>query len=282
MRRPIASVAAFLLSAASSVWAQGTCYPPDDSNEAKTFAILSVPLAYSGLGLVTRDQPWRVWAGIEVSYIPTIDEATRTPTYCRPGKEPENANLLGAIPRPRVGVTLPAHFAIEGSWVPPITVKGVTANLFGLALSWTYPVGQTLRLALRGHGTFGEIRAPITCPEEALSDPVSECFGGTISDDRYNPNIFGIDATLGWAPGSGRWRPYVGGGYNRLEPRFQVHFINRVGQLDDTKVAVDLNRAVVYGGLQWLPNRWLQVGGEVYAAPADDVTGRIFLKAFLN
>ena len=63
---------------------------------------------------------------------------------------------------------------------------------------------------------------------------------------------------------------------------YQVYFVNSVGQLDDTKVAVDLNRAVVYGGLQWLPNGWLQVGGEAYAAPADEITGRIFLKAYLN
>ena len=273
---------ALLLGATTSGWAQGTCFPADSSNEAKTFAIRSVPLAYSGLGVATRDQPWQVWAALEVSLVPTIDSATRTPTFCRQGKV-ENANLLDAFPRPRVGLTLPAHFAIEASWVPPITVNDVTANLFGLALSWTYPIGATLRLAVRGHTTLGEIKGPITCPEEAVTDTLNlECFGGTVSDDRYSPNIFGVDATLGWAPGSGRWRPYIGGGYNRLQPRFQVHFVRSDGSLDDTLVAVDLNRAVVYGGLQWLPNAWLQVGGEVYAAPADEVTGRIFLKAYLN
>jgi hypothetical protein len=282
MTRLAWSVGALFLGATTSGWSQGTCYPPDDSNEAQTFAILSVPLAYSGLGVVTRDKPWRVWAALDVSLVPTIDSATRTPTYCRPGKEAENTNLLGAFPRPRVGLTLPGHFAIEGSWVPPVTIKGVTANLFGLALSWTYPLGTAFRMALRGHATVGEIRAAITCPEEALTDPISECFGGTLSDDRFSPNILGVDATLGWAPGSGHWRPYVGAGYNRLQPRFDVHFVNRVGQLDDTKVVVDLNRAVVFGGLQWLPNAWLQVGGEAYAAPADEITGRIFLKAYLN
>jgi len=262
--------------------AQGTCRPPDDSNEAQVFGIQSVPLAYSGLGGGAVDRPGRVWAVLELSYLPSIDSVTRTPTICRPGKPAENTNPIDVFPRPRVGLVLPYHFSLEASWIPPVRVNGVRANLFGVSLAWTHAAGRTVSVAFRAHGTFGEIRAPVTCDDDALGDPASECFGGTKSDDRYRPNIFGVDATVALALGSGRWRPYVGGGYNRLEPRFQVHFVNSAGQLDDTRVEVGLNRGTVFGGLQWLPNGWLVVGGEAYAAPADAVTGRAFLRAYLN
>ncbi len=271
---------AVTLVAATSAWGQGVCRPPDTSNEAKTFGILSVPLAYSGLGGATHDRPWTVWAALEFSTVPTIDSATRVPSTCLPGKEAENTNLLSVMPRPRIGLTLPGHFFIEGSWVPPVNVNGVEANLFGLALGWSH--GSTVRITLRGHATIGEIRGPFTCPESALSDSASPCFGGTVSDDRYHPNIFGLDGTVAWAPGAGRWQLYAGGGYNRLEPEFQVHFVNRVGQLDDTQVIVELDRGTVFGGILWLPTSWLEAGGEIYAAPADAATVRLFAKVYLN
>jgi hypothetical protein len=132
--------------------------------------------------------------------------------------------------------------------------------------------------AIRAHGTFGSIRGPITCDDAALGEPTSECFQGTRSDDKYSPNIFGADFSLGWTMAGGRLRPYLGGGYNRLEPRFQVNFTNQFGVVDSTRIEVNLNRGVVFGGATWQLADRFGVTAEVYAAPADAVTARLVVR----
>ena len=254
--------------------AQGDCFPGPESNEAKTFAIFSVPLAYSPLSAPTTDVPkWKV--GLEVATLPNIDEETRTPTICRPGKGPENTDLLPALFRPRVAARLGAHLQVDASWIPPVRINGVKSNLFGLALGWNGAVGSKLTLGARAHTTLGEVNAPITCPEDALDDATSECFGGTESDDSYKPNIFGADVRLGLGTAESKVHPYAGLVYNRLQPRFQVNFTNSVGETDNRKVSVDMNRIAVFGGLTWKLGDSLGLAGEVYSTPADAVTFRL-------
>jgi hypothetical protein len=221
--------------------AQEDCYPGPESNEAKTLAIFSVPLAYSPLAAPVREQPsWRL--GLEVSTIPDVDDETATPTICRPGKGPENTDLLPALVRPRVVARLGAGLVLDASWVPPVRINGVKSNLFGVALGWNSAMSGSVTFGARVHGTFGEVNAPITCPEEALADPASECFEGTESDDSYKPNIFGADVRLGFGAAASKVHPYAGLGYSRLQPRFQVNFTNSAGELDNRRVIVDLNR----------------------------------------
>jgi len=258
----------------SVLFAQGDCFPGPESNEAKTLAIFSVPLAYSPLSAPTTDLPkWKV--GVEIATLPNIDEETRTPTICRPGKGPEHTDLLPALFRPRVAARLGEHLQIDASWIPPVRINGVKSNLFGLALGWNSGLGNKLTLGARAHTTLGEVNAPITCPEEALDDETSECFGGTESDDSYKPNIFGADVRLGLGAVEARVHPYAGLGYTRLQPRFQVNFTNSAGDLDDRKVSVDMNRLAVFGGLTWKLGESLGLAGEVYSTPADAVTFRL-------
>jgi len=275
--RAVAIAAALGVLSGGRAAAQGDCFPGPESNEAKTLAIFSVPLAFGPAGAPLT--AGRLAFGIEAVYLPNVDPATATPTICRPGKGPENTDLLFAAPRPRVALALGSGFMLEGSWIPPVRLNQVSANLFGVALAWTTALGGDHRLTLRGHGTFGRVRAPITCDDAALADPVSECFQGTRSDDSYRPNIVGADATVSWSLGGGRVQPYLGAGYNRLMPRFQVNFTNVAGQLDDRRVEVDLDRAVLFGGATWWPaGGRVGLSGELYAAPSDAITGRVAVR----
>src|SRR5439155_1074911 len=158
---------------------------------------------------------------------------------------------------------------------PPLRVGGVRANLFGVSVDKRFGRRNGVVLALRGHATFGSVRAPITCDDDALADPASECFGGRRSDDRFRPNIFGADLTAGAPLAQGRLRPYLGIGYTRLRPRFQVHFVNQLGVLDQRRVEVNLERLAVFGGATWAVTPRLGVTGELYAVPADGVSGRV-------
>jgi hypothetical protein len=263
----------------SPALAQGDCFPTRGSNEAKTFAIFSVPLAFAPAGAPAAAGP-RVRVGLELVYLPNVDPAIATPTQCRPGKGPENTDLLFAAPRPRLWVGLGGGFSVEGSWIPPVSLDQVEPNLFGLALAWTAVLRRGLALTLRGHGTLGRVRAPITCDDEALADPASECYQGTRSNDAYRPNIAGVEAILGRP--NGRVRPYLGLGYNRLMPRFQVDFTNAAGSTDRRRVEVELDRGVVFGGATWAPVAGLGVSGELYAAPADAVTARVAIRLGLG
>jgi hypothetical protein len=275
-RGGVAAVWLALLLPAASLAAQTVCRPPAGSNEARTLAIFSVPLAFGPAA--APDAAAGVWVGLEGVYLPSVDPALATATICRPGKGPEHTDLLPALPRPRVGLALPLGLALEASWVPPVRVAGVRANLFGFALAKDFGRRDGLAGALRVHATVGSIRAPITCADAALSDPISECFHGTRSDDRYSPNILGADVSMGWPMAAGRLHPYLGAGYTRLEPRFQVNFTNQFGVVDNTRVEVNLDRVALFGGAAWQVAGGLGVVGEVYAVPADAVTARLVIR----
>jgi hypothetical protein len=274
--RSTVGLVALVLGWAVSASAQGECSPGPESNEAKTLATFAVPLAFSR-GSAPDLLPGFT-AGLELAYLPRLSDARATPTICRPGKGPEHANLLFAIPRPRIGMPLPFGLILQASWVPPVRVNGVKANLFGISVEKAFGQLDGLVAAVRAHATFGSISAPITCDNEALQDPTSECFRGTRSDDRMSPNIMGVDLALGGSLAGGRLRPYGGAGYNRLQPRFQVNFTNQFGVLDNTRVEVDLNRFVVFGGATWQVAERMGLTGEVYVAPSDAVTGRVVFR----
>ena len=255
--------------------AQGNCFPSSSSNEADLFAHFSVPLAFSPAQSPWVYQPGTLLIGVEAALLPDASDEIATPSKCRPGKGPENVNILPGLIRPRIAFGLSDGMLLEVSWIPPVRVKGVKANLWSFAVSRTVPVnakGGTFFGRL--HATFGSLHAPFTCDDAALQDPLSECFQGTRSDDRYSPNIYGVELGFGFPMAGGRLRPYLGGGYNIMHPRFQVNFTNSVGDTDRRKVEVNLHRWVVFGGVTLAATRTLSLSGEVYSAPSDLVTAR--------
>lgn len=276
MTRPAIVLLALVLGWSTQGTAQGDCFPGRESNEAKTMAIFAVPLAFSRGGAPDLLSGFK--AGLELAYLPRVSDAISTPTICRPGKGPENTDLLFAVPRPRFGMPLPFGLALQASWIPPVRVNGVKANLFGISVERAFGQLDGLVAAIRAHATFGSVRAPITCNDDALDDAASECFGGTRSDDRLRPNILGLDVAVGGSLADGRLRPYGGAGYNRLQPRFQVNFTNQFGELDNRRVEVNLDRLVVFGGVTWEVAERLGLTGELYAAPSDAITGRVIVR----
>jgi len=271
-------IGALIWSGAASAAAQ-ECRPSKSSNEAESFGIVSVPLAFGRAQAPELLPGLRI--GLEAAYMPQVDDATATPTICRPGKGPEDVNIASIIPRPRFSVPLPLGLALEASWIPPLRVGGVKANLFGVSVGRSFGSIDGVVMAVRGHATFGSVRAAITCDDDALADPASECFQGTRSDDRFSPNIVGADLAVSVPVAEGRLRPYVGAGYNRMAPRFRVNFTNRVGDVDTTRVIVNLDRLAVFGGATWNLSYRFALTGEVYAAPADAVTARLVLRSSL-
>ncbi len=236
-----------------------------------------MPLAFTAAGVPAESRRWSIRAGLEATYLSRVDGATATPTVCRPGKGPENVNLLPGFLRPRISVGLPARFLVELGWVPPIRVRGASANLVGLALARIVPAGA-FRLAFRAEATLGVIHAPITCDSGALRDPASECLNGTVSDDSYRPNIFALEVLAARETGNGGLTLYGGAGYSHLAPRFRVNFTNRFNETDRRRVEVDLDRLTLTAGATLRLSSAIGLTAEAHAAPADAVTGRMVVR----
>src|SRR5690349_21262098 len=103
--------------------------------EAKLMLYYSSTIAFSPLG--TPFEPHAaatIVAGVELSYLPHLSAEQRTTG----SDKPEATNLAPLFARPRVAVRLPAGFALEGSWIPPVRVFDVKANLLAGALSRSF------------------------------------------------------------------------------------------------------------------------------------------------
>jgi len=275
-------IALALLAGAAPLAAQDCTlgHLPDGSNEAEIFRIRGASTVFGRASSPMALREHSTMVLFELTSLTNIDAATRTPTYCNNGKPPENANLLPVLPRPRVIFGLSDEFSFEVSWIPPVRVKDVKANLISLALARSVPAANGI-ISLRGSATFGTIRAPITCTKAQIAQDttginVPQCAGGAApSNDHYKPNSLGVDLAYGWPVAGGRLRPYVGAGMNFLRPRFQVDFTDRNNNHLDQKVEGNYRRAVLFGGATWIPTSRLGLTGELYADPGTTVVGRI-------
>jgi hypothetical protein len=260
---------------------------PDDSHEAEIFKIRGAATAFGRATAPSAYHPGGIVFLMEGATLQTIDDETATPTYCRAGKPPENVNLMSVLPRPRVIFAALDGMTLEASWIPPIPVNGVKANVFGLAVARTVTAGPGL-LSLRAAATLGEIRAPITCTEDQIAvdpgDPAAtECAGGEEpSNDLYKPNSYSVDLTYGWVFSGGKFRPYIGGGANFLRPRFQVDFVDQFGDHQDQKVETNMTRPAFFGGATFAPSTRIGMTGEYYADPGTAWTARFSLHYVLK
>jgi hypothetical protein len=262
---------------ASSAAAQ--CRPPARSHEARLLAFYEAPLVFSIAGAPERVTLGDVRVGVEAGSIPSPHAALQQPEFCYQ-PHTENTRLAAAFGRPRVTVGLPAGFALDASYLPPVTIGGATPNLGSVALSRVTSMvaaGLQASVSLRAHTTFGSVRGAITCSASALqsADPTAPCYGTRPSRDTFRPGMVGGDGALGIAGRGGRLALYAGGGVTWLRPRFQVGFTDAVGTLDTTRVEVKLVRGSVFGGITARVTRALAISSEVYSVPADATTLRV-------
>ncbi len=266
------------LLVAAPLAAQSDCRPSSSSREADVFAHFATPLAFGMAQAPWIFRPGSVQIGVEATLLPDASSRIRTPTTCRPAAGPENWNIATGFLRPRLAFEMGDGVLVEASWTPPVRVSGIKPNLWSFALSRTVPMSARGRMFTgRIHATIGSVRAPITCPASATRDATSPCFNGTTSNDKFSPNVFGVELAFAWPLAQGRLRPYFGGGYNILHPRFQVSYTDALGQVNDQKTRVNMSRFTVFGGATVEAIPGVMFSGEAYSAPADLITARVRL-----
>lgn len=268
-----------LLGAAAPALARAqVCEPSKSSQEAKIFATRAVSFALSRSGAITADSVRTIRIGFEGATVPSISDEIARPTTCRPFKGPENVNAVSFFGRLRVAYALTNHVTVDAAWVPPVKLGGMQANLFSFALDARWPRQvYGLDVAARVHSTIGHLSGPITCDADAVKDITSECFQGDVSDDRLEPNIRGLDVTVGRTVHSPAFAWFAGAGYTQMKPRFHVHFVNANGTLDSTEVRVDLTRMALFGGASWTHSSGVRGSLELYTTPGDAVVVRALI-----
>jgi hypothetical protein len=280
MRRGLLILAA-AMSAHATAAAQ--CRVDGNSNEGKLLAFYTAPIVFSMATAPEVLAPASIRIGGEGEYIPKPDPAIEQTGLCFKQKS-EHTSLSPVFGRPRITVGGPFGFALEAAYLPPVTIAHATPNLFSFAISHSHrfsfgpgPTGTTL--ALRLHGTFGNVKGPITCARSSLqqSDPNAPCYGTSPSKDTFHPDMYGGEAAVGFAPGSGRLSFYGGAGTNRIDPHFQVGFRSTGGSFDQTQVELReaLWRPTVFGGVTAVLRSILDVGAQVYSVPSDATLFRL-------
>src|SRR5690242_19540210 len=278
MIRPhVAAALAAALGTIAFGAARAQCRPPASSHEARLLAFYEAPVLFSMGSAPERLVPGAVRIGGEAIPVPSPDPALTHPSFCYQYTT-NNTKLAPLFGRPRIVVGLPAGFAVEGSYIPPVSVSSARVTLGSLALSRTQSIALgrgIVVLQLRAHGTLGRIHGPITCPRASLQlqDVAAPCYGTVPSRDSYDPKSLGVEA--GAATQLGRLDVFAGGGANRLDPRFRAGFTDALGNIDRTTVDVALVRGVAFGGATLHLRHDLAVSGQLYVVPADVSTLRL-------
>jgi hypothetical protein len=280
MRRGLLILSAITFVATKSV---AQCRVESSSNEGKLLAFYTAPIAFSMATAPEVLPSLSIRLGGEGEYIPKPDPALERTGLCFTQKS-EHTSLSPVFGRPRITIGGPFGFALEAAYLPPVTIARATPNLFSFAVSQSHhfvagPVISGMTLSLRVHGTFGNVKGPITCPRSSLqqSDPTAPCYGTTQSKDTFHPDMFGAEAAVGFAPGAGGFSWYAGAGANRIDPHFQVGFTNANGNVDRTEVVLSepVVRATVFGGVTAVLRNILDVGAQVYSVPSDATLFRL-------
>ena len=286
LARPFAAaLAACLLPAAlgaqqARVVEQHTIGDP----EGRLMGYYAATVAFSPLGAPEREPAWRATAGVELSYVPPLDERQRS----LGGAKTESTNLAPAFPRPRLRLTLPAGLLVEGSWVPPVRAFDAKANLVGIALAHRGWSVRSVTLAPRVAYSTGRVEGAITCNERLRENGGGDsiyfhriCYDNE-SRDRFEPTALSGEllASRPWRDGA--LVPYAGVGVRRERTRFDVGVICNGtfcpdGQRDPVNPILEMRSTRVTGvvGATWHGRGRAGAGAELFWLPNSVVTMRV-------
>jgi hypothetical protein len=249
------------------------------SPEGRLMAYYSAGLAFSPVGAPRLARPWGGSLGLELSYLPALSEAQRSGGFSKT----ESTNLVPVVPRPRVSLTLPAGFAVEGSWIPPVRAFGVTANLVSAALARPIALRNGFVLTPRIAGTTGSVKGPITCNQELEDRGGGDAIFFTHvchnmeSEDRFEPMAFSGEIVASRSLRGGSLAPYAGLGVRRERSSFDVGVRFSDGSFDPNHpiLEMDLTRGYGFLGATWAGPRRSALSGEMFYAPGSLLTARV-------
>ncbi len=242
-----------------------------DSPEGWAMKYFGAATLLTSLGVPQESRPGSIDAGLETIQLPHLSTEERMVGFT--GTKPEDLNKLPVFVRPRVTIGLPADLSLTLSYVPPVSVEGVEANLFSVALGRPVYRGSIWSLGLRLYGQGGTVTSDFTCPEEEASAPigsVDNLYGcEERSSDEATLRYGGMELVLSRAlPALRAPTLHVGVSGNYFENEFQVT-ARTFGFLDRTHLSTHGVVYTVQGGLSWPLRGGTAFGVELFYAPLD-------------
>ena len=256
-----------------------------DDPEGRLIGYYSAALLFSPLGAPERVSTWALDAGLEVGYVPRLSKSQRTAFQ----DKPEATNLAPVLPRPRGSVVLPGALHAHLSWVPPIRVFDIEANLFSVAVTRALePRGITI--APRLLATWGKVRGSITCFEDLIhgtrneSVYFTEICNSRTSDDHFKPRHLAAEVLVSRVVSRLPFIPYGGIGILREKTIFDIGVQRTDGTRDPDHPILELRATRPYGFLGGTVNGWrsTRFTGELFYAPGSLFTARVFAGIHLH
>ena len=272
--RVVALLAAF--SSASGAQRVLERHPFSDP-EGRLLAFYSASMAFSPAGMAPDES--RLSLSLELSHVPSLNEAQRRPSI----DKPESTNLAPFFPRPRGALRL-GNWIVEASWIPPMRVFDVEANLVSAAIVAPSVRVGTWSIAPRAWGTYGRVKGSMTCSSETMVGHGSdlELYYATVchgreSDDWFEPRMLAGEGVVSKSLGSGGGRLYavLGGRVDRT--RFDIGVLTFDGARDQDHPILQLRTVRPHGalGASWRVRGGILAGGELFYAPGSLLTGRV-------
>ncbi|HEX7120936.1 MAG TPA: hypothetical protein VF178_01110 [Gemmatimonadaceae bacterium] len=271
-----------LLLAPGALMAQRVVEGHDfEEPEGRLLGFYAAAVAFSPAGFGASDGALTL--GLELTYIPWLDASQRRASI----DKPEATNLAPVFPRPRLGVRLPGDFTLEASWIPPLQLFDVEANLVGLAVSRPLAQLAGVTIAPRVWATAGRVRGAMTCNEDTMLGHGTEletyyatvCRGHE-SDDWFEPRLLGgeVMATRPLLGGTVQAYASVGARYDRTKFDIGVYMPNGGRDPDHPILEIDTVRPHGSFGAAWHAGRRWWLGAEGYYAPGSLFTARVMAR----
>lgn len=249
-----------------------------DEGQGKLMSYYSSSLMFTPVMAPRQRARGTLELGLELAYVPELSAEQR-----RVGDKPEATNLAPLFPRPRLTYALTDRLAIEGSWLPPIEVFDVQANVVSVALTWTSALHGGLRFTPRVAGMIGSVEGAITCYADMLSESPdlalyysTVCYGHESRDDFQPRHVLG-ELTIGWERQGSRLLPYAGWGARADFTRFDIGVIRTDGSIEQDHPILELRTVRPYAllGTTILAMPRARATAELLYAPGSIVTVRV-------
>ena len=233
-------------------------------------------MAFSPAG--TAPDESRLSVSLEVAHVPSLNAAQRRPSI----DKPESTNLAPFFPRPR-GALRVGNWTVEASWIPPMRVFDVEANLVSGAITTPSVNLGVFATVLRLWGTSGRVKGSMTCSRQTMLGHGSdlELYYNTVchgreSDDWFEPRMLAGEGIISRSLGSGS-RLYAVAGARVDRTRFDIGVLTFDGTRDTDHPILQLRTVRPHGalGASWRVRRGVLAGGELFYAPGSLLTGRV-------
>jgi hypothetical protein len=243
--------------------------------EGRLLAFYSAAMAFTPAGLPPDES--RLAFMLEVSHVPSLSRAQRRPSI----DKPESTNLAPFFPRPRLSVRA-GNWTAEASWVPPMRVFDVEANLGAVSLAAPSFGMGSIRVQARAWGVTGRVKGSMTCSTREMIGRGAdlELYYNTVchgreSDDWFEPRMVGGELVATRAIGGISSYAMIGGRIDRT--RFDIGVLTGPGERDRDHPILELRATrphMALGG-SWRVRREVSAGAELFYAPGSLLTVRV-------